>query len=345
MNSTKSNACILVTGGTGYIGSHTCLELLQAGHNVVVLDNLCNSKPGVVDRIVRITGRTPEFVEGDIRDKMQIDKVFSQHAVTAVMHFAGLKSVSESVERPLEYYDCNVRGSMVLFDAMARHGVRTLVFSSSAAVYGNPAELPIREGFPLAAVNPYGRSKIMVEEILRDIAASDPRWRIAMLRYFNPVGAHESGMLGEDPNDTPNNLAPYVCQVAMGKRECVYVFGSDYPTTDGTGIRDYIHVVDLAKGHLAALDYLGRFKGAVAVNLGTGRGHSVLEVLDAFESASGQKITRRIVARRAGDVASSFTDPQLAASLFGWHAKIGLDQMCRDMWRWQQWAEEHGISS
>jgi UDP-glucose 4-epimerase len=339
----SSRGVVLVTGGTGFIGSHVCVELLQSGHDVVVLDNLCNSKASVMNRVAQIAGRAPEFVEGDVRDRLVLDNIFRRHAITAVLHFAGLKAVGESVEKPLEYYDCNVHGSMALFDAMARHGVRTLVFSSSATVYGEPVTLPIRENSPLAASNPYGRSKIIVEEILRDIATADSRWRIALLRYFNPVGAHETGLLGEDPNGIPGNLAPYVCQVASGKRECLSIFGNDYQTPDGTGVRDYIHVVDLAKGHLAALNYLGKNAGVVTVNLGTGYGHSVLELVRAFERASGRKISCQVVARRSGDVASSYTDPQLAATLFGWRAERDLEQMCRDMWRWQKWAEAHVI--
>lgn len=334
---------VLVTGGAGYIGSHTCVELLQAGHEVIVLDNLCNSKRSVLDRIGQIAGRVPEFVAGDIRDRTVLDDVFTRRAITAVLHFAGLKSVGDSVAQPLEYYDNNVQGSMALLDAMSRHGVRTMVFSSSATVYGAPATLPIREDFPLDATNPYGRSKIMVEEILRDLAVADPQWRIALLRYFNPVGAHESGLIGESPSGTPNNLMPYISQVASGKLECLSIFGNDYPTPDGTGVRDYIHVVDLAKGHLAAMDHLARTPGVMTVNLGTGQGYSVLDMVQAFERISGRKILRRFVERRTGDIAACYTDPHLAESLLGWRTQLGLEQMCRDTWRWQQWAQAHGL--
>ena len=334
---------MLVTGGAGYIGSHTCVELLQAGCKVIVLDNLCNSKGSVIERIGQIAGRKPEFVNGDVRDGAALSRIFDRYPVGAVLHFAGLKAVGESVKHPLEYYDNNVRGSMVLFDTMAQHGVKTLVFSSSATVYGVPASLPIREDFPLAATNPYGRSKIMVEEMLRDLVVADPQWRIALLRYFNPVGAHESGLIGESPSGIPNNLMPYISRVASAKLKALSVFGDDYPTLDGTGVRDYIHVVDLAKGHLAAMDYIGKSPGVVTVNLGTGQGHSVLELVRAFERESGRKIAYRIVGRRAGDVAACYTDPKLAETLLGWRAELGLERMCRDTWRWQQWAETHGL--
>jgi UDP-glucose 4-epimerase len=334
---------MLVTGGAGYIGSHICVELLQAGHEVIVFDNLCNSKADVLDRVAQIAGRRPKFIEGDIRDRAALERIFTDRFIVAVLHFAGLKAVGESVAHPLEYYDNNVHGSMVLFAAMAQHGVRSLVFSSSATVYGAPAELPIREDFPLGATNPYGRSKIMVEEMLRDMAVADPQWRIALLRYFNPVGAHQSGLIGESPSGIPNNLMPYISQVAAGKLEALSVFGDDYPTPDGTGVRDYIHVVDLAKGHLAALDYLGKSAGVITVNLGTGEGYSVLDMVRTFERASGCKVPYRIVQRRAGDIAACYTDPQLARTLLGWRAELGLEQMCRDTWRWQQWAVSHGF--
>ncbi|MGC2457097.1 MAG: UDP-glucose 4-epimerase GalE [Gallionellaceae bacterium] len=338
-----TSGAVLVTGGAGYIGSHTCVELLQAGHEVIVFDNLCNSKASVLERIGQIAGRQPEFIEGDIRDKAALQRIFAGHSIAAVLHFAGLKAVGESVAQPLAYYDNNVHGSMVLFDAMVRHGVRTLVFSSSATVYGAPAALPIRENFPLGATNPYGRSKIMVEDVLRDLAVADPQWRIALLRYFNPVGAHDSGLIGESPSGIPNNLMPYISQVAAGKREFLSVFGDDYPTPDGTGVRDYIHVVDLARGHLAALDYLGKSAGVLTVNLGTGEGYSVLDMVHGFERASGKKIPYRIVGRRAGDIAACYADPQLARTLLGWRAEFGLERMCRDTWRWQQWAVAHGL--
>ncbi|MGO8755162.1 MAG: UDP-glucose 4-epimerase GalE [Gallionellaceae bacterium] len=338
-----TSGAVLVTGGAGYIGSHTCVELLQAGHEVIVFDNLCNSKASVLERIGQITGRKVQFIEGDVRDAAALERIFAGHSTAAVLHFAGLKAVGESVAHPLAYYDNNVHGSMVLFDAMVRHGVRTLVFSSSATVYGAPAALPIREDFPLGATNPYGRTKIMVEEILRDLAVADPQWRIASLRYFNPVGAHDSGLIGESPSGIPNNLMPYISQVAAGKREFLSVFGDDYPTPDGTGVRDYIHVVDLARGHLAALDHLGKSAGVITVNLGTGEGYSVLDMVRAFERASGKKIPYRIVGRRAGDIAACYADPQLAKALLGWRAEFGLERMCRDTWRWQQWAVAHGL--
>ncbi len=338
-----TSGAVLVTGGAGYIGSHTCVELLQAGHEVIVFDNLCNSKASVLERIGQIAGRQAQFIEGDIRDKAALERIFAGHSIAAVLHFAGLKAVGESVAHPLSYYDNNVHGSMVLFDAMVRHGVRTLVFSSSATVYGAPAALPIREDFPLGATNPYGRSKIMVEDVLRDVAVADPQWRIALLRYFNPVGAHDSGLIGESPSGIPNNLMPYISQVAASKREFLSVFGDDYPTADGTGVRDYIHVVDLARGHLAALDHLGKSAGVITVNLGTGEGYSVLDMVHAFERASGKRIPYRIVGRRAGDIAACYADPQLARTLLGWRAEFGLERMCRDTWRWQQWAVAHGL--
>lgn len=334
---------ILVAGGCGYIGSHTCVELMQAGYGVIVFDNLCNSKRSVLDRIEQIVGKRPEFIEGDIRDRKALDKIFSGSSIDAVFHFAALKSLGESIILPMEYYQNNVQGSLVLFDSMVRHNVKKLVFSSSAAVYGVSATLPIREDFPLEAANPYGRSKIMVEDILRDLAISDPQWRIVLLRYFNPVGAHESGLIGENSGDTPSNLMPYISQVASGKLNFLSVYGNDYPTHDGTGVRDYIHVVDLAKGHLKALAYLRKSSGAITVNLGTGRGCSVLEMVKAFERASGQKIPYRIVERREGDSAESYTDPQLAKELLGWCAELSLERMCRDVWRWQQWSENHGL--
>ncbi len=329
---------ILVTGGAGYIGSHTCVELLAAGHELVVVDNFSNSKPAVLDRVCKIAGRELAFHEADIRDRTALSSVFSRHRIDAVIHFAGLKAVGESVEQPLRYYDNNVSGSLALCETMAEHGVGTLVFSSSATVYGEPPKLPIREDFPLSATNPYGRSKLIVEDILRDTVRAKPDWRVALLRYFNPVGAHASGLIGEDPNGPPNNLMPFISQVAIGQRPELSVFGNDYPTPDGTGVRDYIHVVDLARGHLAALEALMRQPGLMTVNLGTGRGYSVLEVVRAFERASGKTIPCRIAPRRAGDVAQCYADPTLAHSLLGWRATRGLDDMCADTWRWQQWA-------
>ncbi len=330
---------ILVTGGAGYIGSHTCVELLAAGHNLLVIDNFSNSKPAVVKRIEQISGRSVPFLEVDIRDRGALRDVFRQHAIDAVIHFAGLKAVGESVAQPLRYYDNNISGSITLFEVMVESGVKTLVFSSSATVYGDPHSVPIREDFPLSATNPYGRSKLMLEDMLRDIARSDESWRIALLRYFNPVGAHESGILGEDPNDIPNNLMPYISQVAVGKLAQLSVFGNDYPTPDGTGVRDYIHVVDLARGHRAALQALSEQSGGVlTVNLGTGKGYSVLDVISAFERASGRPVPYRIAPRRDGDVAQCYADPSLANELLGWHAERDLETMCRDAWRWQQWA-------
>ncbi|MFN4148460.1 MAG: UDP-glucose 4-epimerase GalE [Rhodocyclaceae bacterium] len=326
-------AYCLVTGGLGYIGSHTCVELLAAGHRVRIFDNLSNSKIAVLDRIAEIAGQRPEFVRGDIRDRGALRAALS--GCDAVIHFAGLKAVGESVAQPLRYYDNNVSGSIALFETMAETDVKTVVFSSSATVYGDPASVPIREDAQLSATNPYGRSKLMIEDILRDMHRADPSWRIALLRYFNPVGAHPSGRIGEDPNGIPNNLMPYVSQVAVGKLECLSVFGNDYPTPDGTGVRDYIHVVDLAKGHLAALGALERQGGLLTVNLGTGRGYSVLEMVRAFERASGRKVPYRIAPRRPGDVAICYADPTLAAQLLGWRAEKGLEEMCRDAWRWQ----------
>jgi UDP-glucose 4-epimerase len=327
---------ILVTGGAGYIGSHTCVELLNAGHELIVIDNLCNSKIEAVRRVERIAGRKLLFQQLDVRDRAGLRGLFRQHAVDAVIHFAGLKAVGESVEKPLEYYDNNVHGSLVLFETMVEAGVRSLVFSSSATVYGDPASVPIRESFPLSATNPYGRSKLMIEEVLRDLHRADGRWRIALLRYFNPVGAHASGLIGEDPNGIPNNLMPFVAQVAIGRRERLSVFGGDYPTADGTGVRDYIHVVDLALGHLKALDTLGRIdSGLLTANLGTGTGYSVLDVVRAFEAASGRGIPYAIVARRPGDIAACYADPAYAAERFDWRAERDLAQMCVDAWRWQ----------
>ena len=327
---------ILVTGGAGYIGSHTVVALLQAGHELVIFDNLSNSSIRVLERIERIAGVRPAFVEGDIRDAGAMAAVFKAWPITAVIHFAGLKSVGESVAQPMRYYDNNLVGTLRLCEAMAEAGVRNLVFSSSATVYGDPHAVPIREDFPLQATNPYGRTKLQIEEMLRDFAASDPAWRIALLRYFNPVGAHASGLIGEDPRGIPNNLMPFVTQVAIGRRPELSVFGNNYPTPDGTGVRDYIHVVDLARGHLAALTALERAAGVQTVNLGTGRGYSVLEVIAAFEKASGRRVPYRIVPRRPGDVAACYADPAFAQAQLGWTAEFDLDAMCRDAWRWQE---------
>jgi len=330
---------ILVTGGTGYIGSHTCVALTQVGHELLIVDNLCNSRADVVDRLAGICGRRPAFVEGDCRDAALLDDVFDRHTVTAVMHFAGLKAVGESVAKPLEYFDNNVNGTLQLLAAMRRASVKTFVFSSSATVYGDPASVPIHEEFPRSATNPYGRSKLMIEDILGDLHLAEPDWRIARLRYFNPVGAHDSGLIGEDPQGFPNNLMPFIAQVAVGRREFLSVWGDDYPTPDGTGVRDYIHVVDLAEGHVAALDYLDRQGGLLTVNLGTGRGYSVLEMVKAFAEASGRNIPYRVAPRRAGDIAQCWADPGLANRLLGWQAKRGLAQMCEDAWRWQRQCE------
>jgi len=331
---------VLITGGAGYIGSHTTLALLQADWDVVVLDNLCNASAESLRRVAQLAGRAPKLVEGDIRDRDSLDQLLAQHPVLAVLHFAGLKAVGESVAQPLAYYSNNVGGTVTLCQAMAAAGVFTLVFSSSATVYGDPATMPISENQPVGlTTNPYGRSKFMVEQVLGDMAASDPRWRVALLRYFNPVGAHDSGQIGEDPNGIPNNLLPFVAQVAVGQRPELAVFGDDFSTVDGTGVRDYIHVVDLAEGHLAALAALNAPStnpGAHVWNLGTGQGYSVLQVLRAFEAASGRPVPYRVAPRRPGDVATCYANPAKAATELGWTAQRGLDQMMRDAWRWQQ---------
>lgn len=326
---------ILVTGGAGYIGSHTCVELLAAGHEVVVIDNFSNSKPMVFDRIECICGRRPLVYAEDIRNGARTAEIFAEHAIEAVIHFAGLKAVGESIEQPLRYYDNNVAGSMALFGAMTKTGVRTLVFSSSATVYGNPASVPVREDFPLSATNPYGHSKLMIENILRDLARADTAWRVALLRYFNPVGAHESGLIGEDPAGIPCNLMPFLSQVAVGRLAELQIFGGDYPTPDGTGVRDFIHVVDLARGHIAALDWLCQHSGVHTFNLGTGRGKSVLEMVRAFEAVSGRPLPHRIVGRRAGDVAQCYADVSRAECELGWKTQYGIEEMCRDAWNWQ----------
>ena len=326
---------ILVTGGMGYIGSHTCVELLKAGHEVLVYDNLSNSNTIVGDRVARITGKKMAFIEGDIRDRAAMEAAFAASPIDAVIHFAGLKAVGESVAQPLRYYDNNVYGSLVLFETMAKFGVKTLVFSSSATVYGDPASVPIVEDFPLSATNPYGRSKLMIEEMLRDVSVSDRGWRIALLRYFNPVGAHESGLIGEEPNGIPNNLVPYIAQVAAGRREFLSVYGGDYPTPDGTGMRDYIHVVDLAIGHVKTLTKLATGPGVVTYNLGTGRGNSVLEMVRAFEQACGKPIPYKIVDRRPGDIAKCYADPVRAQTELDWKAERDVAQMCADAWRYQ----------
>ena len=323
---------VLVTGGAGYIGSHTCVELLNAGHEVVIIDNFVNSKPEALDSIRKITGKDFAFVEADLRDRAAVKALFDAHPVDAVIHFAGLKAVGESVQKPLEYYDNNLGGFFVLAEEMRDHGVKKFVFSSSATVYGMNNPVPFREEMPTSATNPYGYTKVMIEQMLRDIAVADPEWSIVMLRYFNPIGAHPSGLIGEDPNGIPNNLLPYVAQVAAGKLKELTVFGDDYDTPDGTGVRAYIHVVDLALGHLAALNYADSHTGAEAINLGTGHGTSVLEIVRAFEKASGRKVPYRIAARRAGDIATCYADTSKAAKLLGWRAERNIDDMCRDGW-------------
>lgn len=326
---------ILITGGAGYIGSHASLELLNIGESIVVLDNLSNASSESLLRVQQLANKDLIFLEGDIRDRACLQSVFSQYAISAVIHFAGLKSVGESVTHPLSYYDNNVSGTLCLLQTMAEFNCKKLVFSSSATVYGDPATVPIREDFPLSVTNPYGGSKLMVENMLRDLAESDPEWSIALLRYFNPVGAHKSGMIGENPKGIPNNLMPYIAQVAVGLRESLSVFGGDYPTPDGTGVRDYIHVVDLAKGHLKALEALDANRGVLCVNLGTGCGYSVLEMIAAFEKTSGCIIPYEIVERRSGDIAQCYADPTYAKQVLNWEAEYGIEQMCEDTWRWQ----------
>jgi UDP-glucose 4-epimerase len=328
---------ILITGGAGYIGSHTCVQLIEQYYNVTVFDNLCHSSPAALARVEQLTGKPVSFVHGDIRDPQALTNVFERNCFDAVIHFAGLKAVGESVLEPLSYYENNVVGTLNLLEAMQKAAVKTLVFSSSATVYGDPQVLPINEASPRSATNPYGRSKLMIEDILADLHVSDPSWKIARLRYFNPVGAHHSGLIGEDPCGIPNNLMPFVSQVASGVREYLSVFGGDYSTPDGTGVRDYIHVMDLAQGHLAALQHLAiQPTGTLlTVNLGTGRGISVLEIVRTFEKVSGKSIPYKVVNRRSGDIASCYADPNLAELLLGWKATRGLDEMCADTWRWQ----------
>ncbi|MGY2259296.1 UDP-glucose 4-epimerase GalE [Pseudomonas sp. SDO55104_S430] len=327
---------ILVTGGTGYIGSHTTLALLEAGYEVVVLDNLCNSSDAALHAVEAICGRSALMIHGDICDRPLLDRIFQEHAIDAVLHFAGLKAVGESVRKPLEYYETNVGGSITLCQAMAAAGVFRLVFSSSATVYGEPEKMPIREDFPTGIpTNPYGQSKLIVENVLRDLSLSEPRWSIALLRYFNPIGAHDSGRMGEDPNGIPNNLVPYISQVAVGSLQELSIFGDDYPTVDGTGVRDYIHVVDLADGHLKALQSISGRTGIHTWNLGTGDGYSVMQVLRAFEQACGRPVPFRVMPRRSGDIAESWADPSKAAEELGWKATRNLQQMMTDTWRWQ----------
>ena len=327
---------VLVTGGTGYIGSHTVIELLNDNQDVVIVDNLSNSKIGVVDRIEQITGKRPAFYNVDVRDKAKLLKIFKDEKPTDVIHFAGLKAVGESVKIPLAYYDNNLNSTLVLIDCMRECGVKNLVFSSSATVYGCPKSVPIFEDFPLSATNPYGQTKLMIEQILKDFYHSDNSFNIALLRYFNPIGAHESGLIGEDPNGIPNNLVPYITQVAVGKLEKVHVFGNDYPTKDGTGVRDYLHVVDLAKGHIRAIEYAQKNTGVIAVNLGTGNGFSVLDIVKAFERATGIKIPYKIAPRRPGDIDACYADASLALEKLGWKAELSIDDMCRSAWNWQK---------
>ena len=328
---------ILVTGGSGYIGSHTVLQLLEQNHKVIVLDNFSNSSAESLQRVGQITGKTATLIEGDIRDTQCLDNIFSEYKIEAVIHFAGLKAVGESVEKPMMYYENNVYGSLNLCQAMAKHNVKNIVFSSSATVYGDPVELPLHEGLPTGTpTNPYGMSKLMVELMLTDIYKADNQWNIVLLRYFNPAGAHPSGLIGEDPNGIPNNLMPFITQVATGKRDVLSIFGDDYDTADGTGVRDYIHVEDLANGHLKALDKIDKACGLFTCNLGTGQGYSVLDMVKAFEQESGQTVKYQISARREGDVAACYADPTLAANELNWKANKGLQEMCADSWRWQR---------
>lgn len=327
---------ILLTGGAGYIASHTAICLLEAGFEVVALDNFSNSSAESVRRVEQLTAKKVTLIQGDIRDEAALHSLFTNHSIAAVIHFAGLKAVGESTEKPLEYYDNNVAGTVTLCRVMAAHGVKQLVFSSSATVYGDAKVMPIREDAPRSATNPYGQSKLMLEYILEDLQKSDPEWRIAVLRYFNPVGAHFSGLIGEDPNGPPNNLMPFISQVAVGKRPQLAVFGDDYPTVDGTGVRDYIHVMDLADGHVKALQYLQNHQGFVAVNLGTGQGYSVLQMVQAFSEANNVAVPYQIVARRPGDIAVCYADPAYAKAVLGWQAHRSLTDMVRDAWRWQQ---------
>lgn len=329
---------ILVTGGAGYIGSHTCLELLEAGYRVTVVDNLSNASRESLNRVEQLTGKKIDFFEVDLLDRDRLDGVFAAitEKIEAVIHFAGKKAVGESVAKPLLYYKNNLTGTLNLCEVMAAHGVKDIIFSSSATVYGDPAKVPIVEDFPLSCTNPYGRTKLMVEEILRDVHHADKEWNVCLLRYFNPVGAHKSGRIGEDPDGIPNNLVPYIAQVAVGKLAQLSVFGNDYPTPDGTGVRDYIHVVDLARGHVKALDRLRRRPGVVVYNLGTGKGYSVLEMVRAFAEASGREVPYRIAGRRPGDIAACYADPTKAFNELGWQAQFGLREMCEDTWRWQK---------
>ena len=326
---------VLVTGGAGYIGSHTVVELIEAGYEVVVFDNFSNSNPESIKRVEKIVGKSIPLIQGDIRSKDDLQKVFDSYEIDSVIHFAGLKAVGESVEQPLRYYDNNIVGTIRLCEVMRDNGCKSIIFSSSATVYGDPHTTPIKEDFPTSATNPYGRSKLFIEEILRDLYISDNEWKIVLLRYFNPVGAHSSGLIGEDPNGIPNNLMPFITQTAIGKQECLSVFGNDYDTHDGTGVRDYIHVVDLANGHLKALQKIESFDKVMTINLGTGQGYSVLDMVKAFGKASNKDIPYKIAPRRAGDIAKCYADPTYAQKVLGWSATKDLDDMCRDSWRWQ----------
>lgn len=332
---------ILVTGGAGYIGSHTCVELLNAGREIVIVDNFSNSKPAALENIRKITGKDFKFYEADLCDRDSVKKIFDENEISCVIHFAGLKAVGESVAIPMRYYHNNIMSTLVLCEEMAAHGCKNIVFSSSATVYGDPASVPITEDFPLHTTNPYGSTKLMIEQILRDIYVSDSEWGIVLLRYFNPIGAHKSGLIGEDPNGIPNNLLPFVAKVACGELPCLSVFGDDYDTVDGTGVRDYIHVVDLSLGHLKAVEKLEQGSGVFTYNLGTGNGYSVLQVVKAFEKASGKTVNYKIAPRRPGDIAECYADPTKAANELHWRAKFGIDEMCADAWNFakKHWAK------
>ncbi len=327
---------ILVTGGAGFIGTHTCVELLQAGYEIAVIDNFCNSKPQAIERVKQITGKSFPFYKADLLDRQAVEQIFEENRIEAVIHFAGLKAVGESVAKPIEYYHNNIGSTLVLCDVMRKYGCKKIVFSSSATVYGNPKSVPIREDFPLSTTNPYGSTKLMIEQILRDIYISDNEWSIALLRYFNPIGAHKSGLIGENPNGIPNNLVPYITQVALGKLDHLNVFGDDYPTKDGTGVRDYIHVVDLSLGHIKAVEKVLQTTGVEAYNLGTGNGYSVLEMVNAYQKACGREIKYVIAPRRPGDIAECYADPAKSRKELGWEATRGIEEMCLDSWNFTQ---------
>lgn len=327
---------ILVTGGAGFIGTHTCVELLQAGYEIAVIDNFCNSKPQAIERVKQITGKSFPFYKADLLDRQAVEQIFEENRIEAVIHFAGLKAVGESVAKPIEYYHNNIGSTLVLCDVMRKYGCKKIVFSSSATVYGNPKSVPIREDFPLSTTNPYGSTKLMIEQILRDIYISDNEWSIALLRYFNPIGAHKSGLIGENPNGIPNNLVPYIAQVALGKLDHLNVFGDDYPTKDGTGVRDYIHVVDLSLGHIKAVEKVLQTTGVEAYNLGTGNGYSVLEMVNAYQKACGREIKYVIAPRRPGDIAECYADPAKSRKELGWEATRGIEEMCLDSWNFTQ---------